>query len=129
MSATFPSGIIDAISPAYARSAALSLTPANPLVPARAFQPFGVLVAVTGLALETGLSFPLDLTITPPSARLGAKGRAAVVRHAFRRVVPSRLSFVPREGGIHLIKLAERQHNLFWGYLVVDVLGAGAEES
>jgi hypothetical protein len=111
---------LQTISPDYIRTAVIVLSPKNPLVPVRAFQAVDIIVTPTGLALEAGLSLPLDLIITAPSsARIGSPLR----RHAFRRVVPTVVSFVPREGGPHLVVLRERNHNLFWGSLTLDVQG------
>jgi hypothetical protein len=38
-------------------------------------------------------------------------------------VLPSALSFTPREGGRHLLRLGELAHNRWWGFLVVIVVG------
>ena len=37
--------------------------------------------------------------------------------------MPSTITFVPKEGGRHLIRLAEAAHNLWWGRLELDVAG------
>ena len=68
------------------------------------------------VASVVGLQLPLELTVTAPS-------RSGFVRHVFRRSVPAQVSFIPHEGGPHLVRLRELGHNRYWGSLVVDVVG------
>lgn len=119
MGTAAPGAIIDVISPSYIRTTAISISLKNPESTPRAFQAVDLQLALTGMALDVGVVFPLDLSITPPSATSGAP----VLHHTFRRVLPPGFAFTPREGGVHLVRVRERTHNLFWGYLVVDVQG------
>lgn len=111
---------LEDLDPPYAKSMALTLSLARPLDERRANKEIGVLITLTGKALETGLVLPLVLTVTAP--RVATRGRAPAVTY-FRRTVPESFSFTPREGGEHLVTLAEVNHNLFWGALVIDVAG------
>jgi hypothetical protein len=77
-----------------------------------------VLVGVDYSAcLPAGIVLPLEFTISSES------GAAVFQRKILRRFPPSQISFVPREGGAHLIRLAEAHHNRWWGSLQIDVLG------
>jgi hypothetical protein len=67
--------------------------------------------------LPAGIVLPLEFTVSSES------GAALFQRKIFRRFAPSVLSFVPREGGAHLLRLAEAHHNRWWGSLQIDVLG------
>lgn len=67
--------------------------------------------------LPAGIVLPLQLTVSSES------GAAVFQRKILHRFAPSQLSFVPREGGAHLIRLSEAHHNRWWGSLQIDVLG------
>lgn len=67
--------------------------------------------------LPAGIVLPLEMTVTSES------GIATFQRKMLRRFAPSQLSFVPREGGSHLVRLAEAHHNRWFGSLSLDVLG------
>ena len=90
------------------------------LDPPKAFEAVDVSVSLDPVlgqvAAVVGLALPLELTITAPS-------RSGFVRHVYRRAVPSSVSFIPREGGPHLVRLRELGHNRYWGALTVDVIG------
>lgn len=67
--------------------------------------------------LPSGVVLPLEFTVSSES------GAAVFQRKIFRRFAPSVLSFVPREGGQHLLRLSEAHHNRWFGSLQIDVLG------
>ncbi len=73
-------------------------------------------------ALPEGVSLPLELTVTSPT------GATTYQRQIFRRFQPDQLSFVPREGGSHLVRFAEQHHNRWFGSLVVEVTGTKLTE-
>jgi hypothetical protein len=63
-----------------------------------------------------GIVLPLVFSVAGPSG-------PNLVRRLVRRVLPSALSFTPREGGRHLVRLGELAHNRWWGSLLVVVAG------
>jgi hypothetical protein len=114
--------LLDELCPAFvgARSLLLQVTD---LAPARAFSPVQLSVAIDPIAVEAasaGLIPPIELTITAPS-------RSGFFRHVYRRAAPRLITFTPREGGEHLVRLREVGHNLVWGALVVSVAGERAD--
>lgn len=115
---------LDVLAPDYVKTSVISVTLADPLATPRAFQAIDLLVELTGAALTSGIMLPVDLLIMAPSC---VSRRAPLVRHTYKRVLPGRIAFVPKEGGPHLVLLREQAHNLFWGSLVVDVQGERLE--
>jgi hypothetical protein len=63
-----------------------------------------------------GVVLPLELLIQAPSA-------SNCRRHVYRRKVPSALSFIPKEGGLHGVVLREIGHHRWLGKLRVFVAG------
>lgn len=111
-------GVLDDLAPAEAGAAAIKLQRAS-TTQARAFSPVDIAVSIEALATEAarvGLSTPLELTVTPPTA-------SGFERRVFRRAVPSVVTFTPREGGLHLVRLREVGHNRWWGAIEIDVAG------
>jgi hypothetical protein len=109
---------IDEISPAYVGAQSIKLTFATTDAP-RAFNAVDINLAIqpgATKAVEVGLSLPLELTITSPS-------NTNFKRHIYRRTVPSTITFTPREGGAHLVRISEVGHNRWWGSLIVSVAG------
>lgn len=110
---------LDELCPEEVGRRALRLLPAT-LDPPRAFNAYDLEVGfdpTLGVEAErVGLVLPLELTITAPT-------RSGFVRHVYRRVVPGLITFVPKEGGLHLVRLSELGHNRYWGAYVVDVAG------
>lgn len=107
--------LIDELSPAYYGEARFRLTLRDPDQRLQAFTP--VLVSVDySRCLPEGIVLPLEFTVTGPSSE---------VRHyaVYRRFGPTELAFIPREGGSFLFRLAECWHNLYWGSLVLEILG------
>ncbi len=74
-------------------------------------------------ALPEGVTLPLELTITSPT------GESVYQRQVFRRFAPNQISFVPREGGSHLVRFAEQHHNRWFGLFVLDVIGTKLTET
>jgi hypothetical protein len=106
--------------PPYADEQAISLSPADPQTIPRAAALVAITVEPIGTAATVGLRLPLEVVITPPQS---ASRGTAPERRTFRRLVPSEITFRPREGGPHLVLVREVVGNLFWGALVVDVQG------
>ena len=73
--------------------------------------------------LPEGVTLPLELTIVGPS------GSETYQRRVFRRLLPDTLAFIPREGGEHLIRLAEQFHNRWFGALVLEIAGDPVREA
>lgn len=63
-----------------------------------------------------GIALPLVLTIATERG-------TTFERRVFTRKAPSQVSFVPREGGLYTVRLAEFAHNRWFGALTVTVLG------
>lgn len=95
---------------------ALSSSPSGPAPTPRQFQLVTIDVDYSKCD-PAGVVLPLELTVSSES------GQALFQRKIFTRFAPPQLSFVPREGGAHLIRLAEAHHNRWFGVLTVDVLG------
>jgi hypothetical protein len=109
-------GLLDVMLPDYVGAPArIKLVPAD-IEPARAFASVRLLVELQKEALTLGLALPLEMTVTAPSA-------VNFFRHIFRLTVPSEISFTPKEGGQHLVRLREVGHNKWHGELVIDVAG------
>lgn len=106
---------LDDISPSYVGEDRLRLTLTDPDDLLIAFHP--VLISVDySRALPEGVMLPLELTVTAPS-------EVNNVRTLFRRFAPNQIAFTPREGGSHLVRLAEMFHNRYWGSLVLEISG------
>lgn len=105
----------DALRSESAASQSISLQLADPNATRRAHHAIALNVFGT-----EGLSLPLEMLITGPSA---ATGRRPPKRHTYRKLIPSRVSFIPREGGEHLVVLREQNNDRTWGYLLVTVTG------
>lgn len=112
--------LVDEISPAYVGEDRIRLTLANREQVLRAFVPVVVAVDYSACAPE-GVTRPLEMSVTDGSGRL-------LVRQAFRRFDPAELAFTPREGGSHLVRLAEQFHNQWWGSLVLQIAGDRVRE-
>ncbi len=82
----------------------------------RVLQPFLVDVDYSAADPE-GVKLPLEFSVIAPS------GAQTSLLTEFRQVIPSQLVFRPLEGGEHLVRLAERFHNKWFGFLLVQVLG------
>jgi hypothetical protein len=63
-----------------------------------------------------GVVLPLVLTVTTERG-------TTFTRTNFTRTAPTQVSFVPREGGLYTVRLAEFGHNRWFGSLTVTVLG------
>ncbi len=67
--------------------------------------------------LPADVVLPLEFTVSSES------GTSNFQRRFFRKLRPPQLTFIPREGGAHLIRLAEANHNRWFGALQIDVTG------
>lgn len=107
--------LLDDISPSYYGADRLRLTLTDPNQLLQSFRP--VLVSIDySKTLPEGTMLPLEFTVTGPH-------NALLVRTVFRRFRPSSLAFTPREGGTHLVRLAEQFHNQWFGKLVLEITG------
>jgi hypothetical protein len=107
--------LLDDISPSYYGEDRLRLTLTDPAQLLQVFTP--VLISVDySRTLPEGVVLPLEFTVT--TAR-----NVRVVSTIFRRFQPASLAFTPREGGSHLVRLAEQFHNQWFGALVVEITG------
>lgn len=113
--------VVDEVSPVtYGQDLIrIALAPSSPLV--RAFEPCLVDVDYS-LTLPVGVVLPLVLTVTQSA------GVATFQRRVYRHLVPSQISFSPREGGPCLVRLGEAHHNRWFGSLAIDVAGARLEQ-
>lgn len=111
--------LIDDLAPEFVGKQLFRLTLATTDAP-RAFNAVEVSVELLDEALLYGIELPLELTVTAPSP-------SGFQRKIFRRILPIELTFVPREGGEHLVSLREVGHNHWWGSLVVNVAGDSAD--
>lgn len=111
---------LETLAPSAVRQPLIVLALANPLAVPSAFRSVAISVTPTAAALTAGLSLPLELSVTSPSS--SRTGNQTYV-HVFRRIVPTLVSFVPKEGGAFLIRVRELQHNRWWGALLVQVAG------
>ena len=106
---------LDDISPRTYGEDRIRLSLADADQPLIAFR--GIRIAVDySRTLPEGVVLPLIFTVTAPS-------EAYHQMNTFRRLVPKELSFVPREGGSHLVRLGEAHHNRWFGALVLDITG------
>ena len=106
---------IDEISPRYYGEDRLGLELTIPNQLLRAFEP--VLISIDySRALPEGIVLPLEFTVTAPT-------EANNIRRVYRRFAPVDLTFTPREGGSHLVRLGELWHNGYWGRLVLPIDG------
>lgn len=114
------SGVSEEISPRYLGEDRIRLSLAQNSTNPRAHDVVEVDVDYSAVG-ESGVAVPLELTITGPSA-------ASFQRRYFRRVAPSSVSFVPIEGGTHLLRIREVGHNRWVGLLTIDVAGTVLSE-
>jgi hypothetical protein len=109
--------VVDEVSPVtYGQDLIrLALSQSTPLVRA-----FGDCLIDVDYAdtLPAGVVLPLEFTVT------SSAGRATYQRRVYRRIAPTLLSFIPREGGPHLVRLAEAHHNRWFGSLIIEVDGS-----
>lgn len=63
-----------------------------------------------------GIVLPVSFTVLKPD------GSALLVRE-FSRVLPTSIDFTPVDPGVHLVRLAETNHNRSYGALEMSVTG------
>lgn len=110
--------IIDELSPAYVGEKRITLSLAEDSLLPRAFTPINLDVNYDACDPE-GIVPPLELTIVVPTEQ-------DFRRVIFNRSAPSTISFQPREGGRHVVRLGEVGHNRWFGYIEIDVAGESA---
>lgn len=107
---------LDEICPDYVGADKIRLSLAKSVIqPLQAFAVIDVNVDYSGCAPQ-GVVLPLVFTVVSPSS-------ANFVRRLIRSSRPSAVSFVPREGGRHIVRVGELGHNHWFGVLVLDVAG------
>lgn len=117
---------LDEFAPTYVREQLLVIALANSLIPAKVNTAVDLTVEATGDAAadKAGLVVPIEMIVTSPSS--AARGQP-FYRHVFRRKAPTQISFVPREGGDHLVVLREVAHNKWWGSIQISVVGSSLQ--
>lgn len=108
-------GFLDEISPDYIGAERIGLSLASATAKPRAFSGVEVLVDVSA-CLPDGLSPPLLFSVLSPT-------RKNYEERVIRRKPPASLLFVPREGGLHTVRLGELFHHRWFGTLQVHVEG------
>lgn len=109
------SSFLDEISPRNYGEDRLRLQLSAPNQVLRAFEPI-ILSVDYSRALPEGIVLPLEFAVTAPSD-------VNSVRKVYRRFAPTELTFTPREGGSHLIRISELWHNYWWGRLTLEIAG------
>jgi hypothetical protein len=112
---------IEELSPTYLGETRIVLSCLTEESRVLAHHPIEVSIDVTE-ALPEGLVLPLELIVQGPSV-------GSHQRKVFSRTVPSTIIFTPREGGLHLIKIAELGHNKWWGSTKIAIAGDQLEVS
>lgn len=107
--------IIDELCPSYTGEKRISMQLALDSTSPRAFSAVNIDVDYSAAAPD-GIVLPLKLTILAPSP-------VHFVRTIYRRIAPSQISFRPREGGRHIVRLSEVGHNRWFATLTVNVVG------
>lgn len=107
---------LDEICPDYVGSDKIKLSLAPTVIPPlNAFAIIDVNVDYSACDPQ-GIVLPLIFSVVSPSS-------ANFVRRIIRASRPSAVSFVPREGGRHVVRVGELGHNHWFGVLVLDVVG------
>jgi hypothetical protein len=114
--------VADEISPTYYGEQRIALRTEAGVSVFRAGVPIVLTVDYSAAAPE-GVVLPLELTITSLS------GARTFQRRVFRRFAPGQVLVLPREGGPHLVRLAEAHHNRWFGALTLNVEGAVIDEA
>lgn len=110
--------IIDELCPPTVGEKRIVLSLSEDSLSPRAFTAVNVLVDYTACDPE-GVVYPLELTIVVPTEQDFRRVR-------FNRSAPSTISFQPREGGRHVLRLGELGHNRWFGFIEIDVAGESA---
>jgi hypothetical protein len=114
--------VVDEVSPVTYGQDLIRLTLSQQTLTVRAFG--ACLIDVDySLTLPAGIVLPLEFTVS------SSAGAATYQRRVFRRLAPQQISFLPREGGPHLVRLAESHHNRWFGSLLIEVDGAILKQS
>jgi hypothetical protein len=114
--------VVDEVSPVTYGQDLIRLTLSQQTQTVRAFG--ACLIDVDySLTLPAGIVLPLEFTVS------SSAGAATYQRRVFRRLAPLQISFLPREGGPHLVRLAESHHNRWFGSLLIEVDGATLQQS
>jgi len=112
---------IDIIAPDYLDEKRITLALSTETLRPTENQP--VLVTVDYADAEPeAVALPLLLSVIQPNG-------TPLIERVFDRVAPPLLAFVPNEGGLHLVRLAELFHHRWFGALEVDVIGDELEEA
>jgi hypothetical protein len=107
--------IIDEICPPYTGEKRFVLQLNLDSTTPTAFSAVNIDVDYSGADPE-GVVYPLELTILAPADE-------NFIRFIYQKTSPSQVSFRPREGGLHVVRIAEVGHNRWFGVLHVQVAG------
>jgi hypothetical protein len=107
--------ILDVIAPEDCGAKLIDVQLEDPDAKPRAHQP--IVIGITYDRCTTGIVLPLIVTVTSGTSQ------ESFVRRIYRRVAPSVFVFTPREGGRHLVRVAECYHQRWQGVLRLDVAG------
>jgi hypothetical protein len=107
---------IDEICPAYVGENRITITLAAEQNP-RAFSPVRLLLDFSKCEEEGGIVPPLEVYVGAPSP---AQCEARTISSTSP---PTEISFVPKQGGPHIVTVREVFHNRWWGSVVVQVTG------
>lgn len=106
---------VDALAPEYMGEDRISLQLAEETRNPLAFRAVDILVNYEA-TLPEFVVLPLEFIVRAPS-------EGNFRRRYYTRFAPSLLTFVPQEGGTHLVLLRETAHNRWLGKLRVEVEG------
>jgi hypothetical protein len=112
---------IEELSPSYLGETRIALSCTTEASLLLAHHPIQVNVDVTA-AIPDGVVLPLELIVQGPSP-------SSYQRKVFSRTVPVAIVFTPREGGLHMVRLAEVAHNKWWGSTKIAIAGDQLEVS
>jgi hypothetical protein len=105
----------DEISPGYIRNKRVTISLDETSLIVRAYEPALILIDYSECDPD-GIMLPLVFDVQGPSPE-------SYQRREFLNVAPLSISFTPREGGRHQVRIAEVGHNRWFGTLRIDVLG------
>ena len=110
------STFLESFSPPDLKQEKIRIALSDPRHVPLAFEATILVVSLDVSIVAIGLVLPIELLITGPSA-------ASFRQHFFRRLLPSTITLIPREGGPHQILLREVAHNFHWGKCLLHVEG------
>lgn len=107
---------IDQICPTYVGEDRLVLSLSRNTLTPRAFAVIDVAIDYSATDTGGGVVLPIEVTVTAPSP-------VNFVKKIYRAARPTLFTFIPREGGVHLVRVRETAHNQWFGVLEINVAG------